>query len=325
MKAITYCRYGGFDVLRLRDIARPTLKDDEVLVRVHAAGLHIGDCFTVRGAPWVVRTRTGLLRPKYGVPGFDLAGRIEAVGKRVWQFQPGEDVFGVGVGTCAEFARAPARQLVPKPAALSFEQAAAVPTSALAALHALRDTANVGAGQHVLIKGASGGVGTYAIQLGVHLGARVTGVCGPANAELVSSLGASQVIDYTREDFTLRDEKFDVILDNVENCALGQCRRVLMPSGTLVLNSGTGATGLAFARRLLAPLLLSPFTRQNLRRFISKPDAPDLELLSHLIDMGAVRPVVSKTYAIEDTAAALTEIEQGHVSGKVVIAIEPSS
>ncbi|HEX5004413.1 MAG TPA: NAD(P)-dependent alcohol dehydrogenase [Gemmatimonadales bacterium] len=319
MQAIVHDSYGPLEALQLRDIAPPEPAAGEVLVRVRAAGLHVGDCFTVRGSPLVVRTETGLLRPKHGIPGYDLAGEVAAVGPAVEGISPGDQVFGTGRGTCAEYARASHQTLAPKPATLSFEAAAALPTSALAALHALRDVGGVAPGRQVLINGASGGVGTFAVQIAKSFGAEVTGVCGPGNVALVRSLGADEVIDYTREDFTRSARRYDLILDNVENRPLRDCRRVLRPGGTLILNSGTGARGLRFLLRLLAPLALSPFVPERLRRFISTPNQANLVALGKLAASGTLKPVIDRTVPLRDTAAALAHIESGHAKGKVVV------
>jgi NADPH:quinone reductase-like Zn-dependent oxidoreductase len=236
MKAIVHDSYGSPDTLELREIDTRVPKDNEVLVRVRAAGVHVGDCFTVRGAPLPLRLVTGLLKPKCGVPGFDVAGHVEAVGSEVTRFQVGDEVFGVcRTGACAEYACVREDRLAPKPAGLTFEQAAAVPTSAATALHALREVGDLKQGQQVLINGASGGVGTFAVQIATATGADVTAVCGTANADLVRSLGAHHVIDHTREDFTSGERRYDLILDNVENHSLAACRRVLTPAGTLPL------------------------------------------------------------------------------------------
>ena len=245
MKAMIQDKYGSLEALRLRDIDMPVVKDHEVLVRVRAAGLNVGDCFGVRGSPLPMRLATGLRKPKYGVPGCDVAGHVEAVGHGVTQFKPGDEVFGASNGTCAEYVLAEASKLAPKPAKLTFVQAAALPIAALAALHALRDVGKVRPGQRVLINGASGGVGTVAVQIAKSLGAHVTGVCSTRNVDMVRSIGADQVIDYTQEDFAEGEPRYDLIFDNVENRALSDCRRVLKPSGTLILNSGTGAHGIA--------------------------------------------------------------------------------
>jgi NADPH:quinone reductase-like Zn-dependent oxidoreductase len=322
MKAITYDKYGSFDVLVFRDIDMPVIKDHEVLVRVQAAGLHVGDCFSVRGAPFAVRMVTGLLKPKYGVPGFDLAGQVEAVGNNVKRFRPGDEVFGASAGTCAEYARAGEEKLALKPATLTFEEAAAIPTSALAALHGLRDVGKVQPGHKVLINGASGGVGSFAVQIAKSFGAEVTGVCSTKNVGMVRSIGADHVIDYTQEDFTQGGMRYDLIFDNVENRSLSDCRRVLTPAGTLILNSGTGAHGIGMLVRLVKPLVLSPFVRQSLRRYLSVPTHDDLVLLKGLVESGKLRPVVDKTYPLRETPAALAYIERGHARGKVVITVE---
>ena len=322
MKAVVYSRYGPLDVLGVRDIDKPVVNDDEVLVRVHAAGLHIGDCFSVRGAPFAMRMVTGLLKPKHGVPGFDLAGQVESVGKNVKQFQAGDEVFGACNGTCAEYACAGQDHLALKPTNLTFEEAAAVPTSALAALHALRDAGKVQPGQKVLINGASGGVGTFAVQIAKSFGAEVTGVCSTTNVNMVRSIGADHVIDYTQEDFTQGAQRYDLIFDNVENRSLSDCRRALTPAGTLILNSGTGAQGIELMVRLVKPLVLSPFVRHTLRRYLSTPNHEDLVVLKELVESGKLTPVIDKTYPLHETPAALRYIERGHARGKVVITLE---
>ncbi len=321
MKAIVHDKYGAFDLLGLRDIDKPVVNDDEVLVRVHAAGLHAGDCFSVRGAPFPIRMVTGLLKPKSGIPGFDVAGKVEAVGNKVQQFQPGDEVFGECNGACAEYVRVGEDKLALKPANLTFEEAAAIPTSALAALHALRDVGKLQPGQKVLINGASGGVGTFAVQIAKSLGAQVTGVCSTKNVDMVRSIGADHVIDYNQEDFTLGDRRYDLIFDNVENRALSDCRRVLTPSGTLILNSGSGARGLELLVRLIKPLVLSPFARQNLRRYLSVPNHEDLIVLKEFVESGQLTPVIDRTYPLSETPAALMYIENGHARGKVVITL----
>ncbi|HEU5161183.1 MAG TPA: NAD(P)-dependent alcohol dehydrogenase [Streptosporangiaceae bacterium] len=316
MKAIMHDSYGPPDALALGDIDRPEPKGDEVLVRVRAAGVHVGDCFGVRGRPLPVRLATGLLKPRHGVPGHDVAGVVEAVGGDVTRFRPGDEVFGACTGSCAEYVRVREKRLAPKPAGLTFEQAGAVPTSAATALRALRDVGKVRSGQRVLINGASGGVGTFAVQIAAAYGAEVTGVCGPSNVELVRSLGAHHVIDYTQEDFTADEGRYDLIFDNVENRTVAECRRALTPTGTLILNSGTGEGS------LVKPLLLSPFIRQNLRRFVVVPDHRDLAALTELIDSGKLTPVIDRTYPLAETPAALLHIETGHARGKVVITMD---
>ena len=312
--------YGAPELLALRDVAVPAVGPHDVLVRVHAAALHIGDCFGVRGSPLPMRMATGLWRPRPGIPGFDLAGRVASVGSRVTALRPGDEVFGARPGTCAEYVTAREDQLAPKPARLTFQEAAAIPTSAVAALVGLRDAGRLRPGHKVLINGASGGVGTFAVQIARALGAEVTGVCSTRNVDLVRALGADHVVDYTREDFT-RTGPYDVVLDNIENRPLAECRRALTPRGTLVLNSGTGSRGFALLVRLLKPLALSPFVRHDLRRFITAPRREDLVVLTQMIDGGKLRPVIDRTYPLGEAAAALRHIETGHACGKVVITI----
>lgn len=321
MQAIVHDRYGSPDTLRLRELATPTIGPDEALIRARAAGLHPGDLFAVLGSPFPVRLMTGLRRPKRGVPGFDVAGTVEAVGMAVTHLRPGDEVFAVGNGTCAELVRAKADVVVAKPASISFEEAAAIPTSALAALHGLRDAGGLRPGQRLLVNGASGGVGSFAVQIGRILGAEVTGVCSTANVELVRSLGADRVVDYTREDFATGADRYDLILDNIESRPLSAVRRALTPRGTLVLNSGTGAAGLRMLVRLVWPLVLSPFTSHHMRRFISNPKRADLEWLAQRAAEGSLRPVIGSTYALAETATALRLIESGHSRGKVVVTV----
>jgi NADPH:quinone reductase-like Zn-dependent oxidoreductase len=321
VKAIVHDRYGPVDTLEQRELPVPAIGDREVLVRVRAAALHVGDSFAVQGRPFPVRAFSGLRRPKYGVPGLDVAGVVEAVGGEVTRFRPGDEVFGCGAGTCAELVRSREEELVPKPADLTDEQAAAIPTSALAALHGLR-AGRLEPGQDVLVVGASGGVGTFAIQIAKALGAAsVTAVCSARNADLVRSLGADEVIDYGTQDFTRDGRQYDLIFDNIENRSLGEVRRALTPNGTLVLNSGTGAVGIGLFVRLLRPILISPFVRHRLLRFLSNPNADDLTLLATLVAEGKLRPVIDRTYPLGETASALRHIETGHARGKVVVAI----
>ena len=321
MKAIVQDRYGSFESLQSRDIDKPEIGDHELLVRVAAAGLNIGVVFGVKGSPLPMRLESGLLRPKVGVPGYDFAGRVEAVGPGVTMFRPSDEVFGATKGSCAEYIRVAEDKLAIKPANLSYEQAAALPVSASAALHGLRDAGKLQPGQRVLINGASGGVGTFAVQIAKALGAEVTGVTSTRNVEMVRSLGADHVIDYTREDFTRGGPRYDLIFDNVENRSLRDCRRALTPGGTLVLNSGTGTRGLATLVRLARPLVLSPFVRQHLRRYLSHPNRADLTVLKALAEEGKLRPVIDRSYPLRDTPAALRQIEAGHVRGKVVVTV----
>lgn len=325
MRAIVGDRYGGPEVLALREIGRPVVGAGEVLVRVRAAGLHVGDVFAMRGAPFLVRLTSGMRRPKAGIPGLDLAGVVEDVGPEVTRFAPGDEVFGLCVwpsaGACAEYVVARENTLAPKPAGLTFEEAAAIPTSASAALHGLRDAGRVQAGQRVLVNGASGGVGTYAVQIARRLGADVTAVCGPGGADLVRGLGADDVVDYTTEDVTRDDAIYDVILDNVENHSLNRMRGILTRDGTLVCNSGTGAGGVAFLIRLAAPVLLDPFVPQRLRRPFSNPKREDLDVLAGMVAEGSLRPVIDTVYPLEETPAALRHVESGHPRGKIVVRV----
>jgi NADPH:quinone reductase-like Zn-dependent oxidoreductase len=263
MQAITHDRYGPLETLERRDIEVPAIGEREVLVRVHAAGLHIGDVFAVQGSPLLARLATGLRRPRYGVPGFDLAGTVTAVGPAVTRFSVGDEVFGVGEGTAAEYARAGEDELVPKPPSLTFEQAAAIPTSALAALHGLRDAGRLRAGQRVLVNGASGGVGTFAVQIAKAMGAHVTGVTSTANVELLRSIGADDVIDYSREDFTRRTARYDLIFDNIENRRLADVRRALDPKGTPRPHPGRARARQGRRRGLTAPRCAAGRTPQD--------------------------------------------------------------
>ncbi len=321
MKAILHDSYGAFSELRVKEIDRPVPGDDQVLVRSRAAGLHVADCFGVLGAPLLMRLTTGWLKPKLGIPGFDVAGEVEAVGKNVEHFAPGDEVFGTCEGACAEFVCTSQDTLAHKPSNLSFEEAAAVPTSGLAALHALRDVAKLRPGQQVLINGASGGVGTFAVQLAKAYGAVVTGVCSSKNVELLRSLGADHVICYDQQDFTQVARRYDLVLDNVENRSLSDCRSVLTPSGMLILNSGTGASGCRFMVRLVKPLVLSPFVRHDLRRYLSMPSRDDLLQLKQLIESNKLSPVIAQTYELHQTAEALRQIAAGHVPGKMVVKV----
>jgi NADPH:quinone reductase-like Zn-dependent oxidoreductase len=322
MQAVVRDCYGPPARLALREVAVPALRRRrDVLVRVRATCVHVADSFVVRGAPLLVRFAAGLLRPRQRVPGQDVAGEVVAIGDGVSGLRVGDRVFGIADGAWAEFARGEERRLATIPDGLDFAAAAALPTAGLAALHGLRDGARVEAGQRVLVHGASGGVGTCAVQLARFFGAEVTAVCSGRNADLLRSLGAHEVLDYTQTDWTQGGPRYDVILDNIEDRPLAAVRRALAPRGVLLCNSGTGARGLAFLWRLLAPLLLTPFIRQRLRRFLSLPNADDLRLLARLVANGALRPVVERTSPLAATAAALEHVETGRARGRVVIAV----
>lgn len=324
-RALTQQRYGGFDELQLKNIATPLPREGEVQVRVHAAALHVGDVFVVHGTPWLMRVETGLFRPKSGAPGFDVAGVVTALGDGVSDLQIGDAVFGTAKGTCAEFIVGKTETLVPKPESISFAHAAALPTSGSAALHALRDAGAIQAGQRVLINGASGAVGHFAVQIARAMGAHVTGVCSTSNVEQVTLLGAHEVVDYTQADFTCAGSPYDLILDNVENRALAEVRKALTPEGTLILNSGTGASGAALLWRLIKPILLSPFSGQTLKRYLSMPNQQDLIELARMTESGTLTPWVERQWPLEQAVQALKHIEQGHARGKVVIQVRPDT
>jgi NADPH:quinone reductase-like Zn-dependent oxidoreductase len=323
MKAIVQDTYGETDVLKLRDIDKPEIADDEVLVRVHAAGVDRGVWHLMTGLAYPIRLAGyGLWAPKTPVPGMDLAGVVEAVGNDVTRFRPGDEVFGIGKGAYAEYARAPENKLAPKPANLSFEQAAVVAISGSTALQAVRDKGRVEPGQKVLIIGASGGVGTYAVQLAKAFGAEVTGVCSTTKVDMVRSVGADHVIDYTRADFADGQQRYDVILDIGGNRSLSHVRRALTRKGTLVLVGGEdGGRWLGGMDRQLRMLLLSPFVGQQLRSLISKENYKDLIVLTELIEAGKVTPVIDRTFPLTDVPKAIRYMEEGHVRGKVVISV----
>ena len=321
MKAVVRDAYGSTDVLRLEEIAAPVAGEGEVLVRVVAAGLDQGVWHLMAGMPYVMRVAGfGLRAPKNPLLGYDLAGRVEAVGPGAAPFQPGDEVFGTCAGSFAEYAVARADRLVPKPANVSFEQAAATPTSGYTALQAVRDHGKVEAGKSVLVIGAGGGVGTFAVQIAKTRGAEVTGVCGAAKTELVRSIGADHVIDYTKEDFTDGRVRYDVILDTAGNRPLSHLRRALTPRGTLVIVGGEDGGKWLGIRRQLRAAALSPFVGQKLGFFIAKQQSSDLEELSRLLEAGAIRPVVDRTFPLDEVPDAIRYLRDGRARGKVVIA-----
>jgi len=321
MRAAVQDRYGPpREVLGLRDIDKPEIGDDDVLVRVRAAGVNPADLAITRGRPAMLRAMVGMRRPKPAVRGQDLAGVVEAVGANVKLFSPGDEVFGEGTSSYAEYTCVPQGVLAPKPAGLTFEQAAAVPMAGLTALCGMR-VANVRPGKRVLVNGASGGVGHFAVQIAKALGAEVTGVCSGRNVELVRSLGADHVIDYTREDFTRGAQRYDVILDNVANRSLRALRRVLAPRGVLLLNSVNGGRVLGPLPRMARGRLLSVFSRQTIRVFSIASTTKDMVALKDLIDGGELTPVIEGVYPLAEAAAALDRVATGHVAGKVVITV----
>jgi NADPH:quinone reductase-like Zn-dependent oxidoreductase len=324
MKAIAQDAYGPPEVLALREIDRPAVGEDEVLVRVHAAGLDQGVWHLMAGMPYMVRLMGfGLRAPKTPVLGSDVAGTVEAVGRSVTRFAPGDEVFGTGVGTFAEYTVAREDKLARRPANVSFEQAAAVPVSGSTALQALRDVGRVRAGQDVLVIGAGGGVGTFAVQLAKALGARVTGVCSAAKAELVRSLGADAVVDYTREDFAESPRRYDVIVDTAGNRSLVHLRRALASDGVLAIVGGEWGnrwTG-GFGRQMLRAPVLSLLVGQRLRPVMAKERSSDLDVLRGYIEAGGVTPAVDRTYSLADVPDAVRYMRSGAVRGKVVISV----
>jgi NADPH:quinone reductase-like Zn-dependent oxidoreductase len=322
MKAIVQDVYGPPNALALKEIDQPVVKDGDVLVRVHAAAVNFADWLIMGGSPYLLRIAGfGLRGPKTKVRGTDVAGVVEAVGKDVRHLKPGDEVFGSCQGAFAEYACAAADNLVLKPAGLTFQQAAAVPMAALTALQALRDQGKVQPGQQVLINGVSGGIGTFAVQIAKAFGAEVTGVCSTRNADLVRSIGADHVIDYTREDFTRGGQQYDLILDNVANHSLSDCRRVLTSKGTFIPNSGLGGRWVGSAGRLVGQVVASLFVSQRVRPFVSTTKNVDLVVLKELIESGQVTPVIDRTYPISEAPEAIGYVGAGHARGKVVIAV----
>jgi len=323
MLAIVQDEYGeAQDVLRLEAIPRPAIGEDEVLVRVRAAGVDRGVWHIMAGLPYPIRLMGyGFRVPKDRARGREVAGVVEAVGRNVTSFAPGDEVFGIGEGSFAEFCRAEAGKLAPKPASLTFEQAAAAPISGLTALQAVRDAGKVRSGQSVLIIGASGGVGTFAVQIAKAFGANVTGVCSTAKVDLVRSLGADHVIDYTREDIT-SGGRYDVILDTGGHRSLGHLRRALTPAGTLVIiGSETGGRMLGGFDRTLRALVLSMFVSQKLRALTNSENATDLVALTELVEADQVTPAIERTYPLTEAPAAIRHMVEGHARGKLVITV----
>lgn len=316
MKAVVQNDYGSTDVLQIKEIETPAVKENEVLVRIHAAALNAGDVFSMRGSPWLVRLIVGFPKPKDYVLGWDMAGRVEAVGEAVTRFQPGDEVLSACNGALAEYASVPEDELATKPANLTFEQAAAVPTAGLTALQGLRDAGKLQAGQKVLINGASGGVGTFAVQIAKAFGAEVTGVCSTGKVKLVRSLGADHVVDYTTTDFTKSGRTYDLILDNVANHTFPDLRRTLTPQGIIVPNSGHGGMGY-----VVKAALLSLFMRQHSSLFTANTNYEGLDTLKDLIESEKVAPVIDRTYPLSDVIEAFQYLEQGHARGKVVITV----
>ena len=324
MKAIVYTKYGSPDVLRLEEIQKPTPGDNEVLVGAYATSIVFADLAFVKGKPFLVRLLgSGLLKPKFKILGVDIAGRVEAVGRNVKQFHPGDEVYGdlsgYGRGAYAEYVCAPEKALAPKPANCSFEEAAAAPESAVVALQGLRDKGQIQPGQKVLVNGASGGIGTFAVQIAKSFGAEVTGVCSTRNLDMVRSIGADHVIDYTQEDFTKNGQRYDLILATAGYRSLFDYKRALSPKGIHVVTGGTMA-------QIFQPMLLGPWiTITESKKMVNlsvRPNQEDLVLVKELIEAGKVKPVIDRCYALSEIAEALQYYDEGHARGKVVITVE---
>jgi len=321
MKAIVYQEYGPPEVLRYADVDPPTVGDEDVLIRVRAASLNPLDWHLMRGTPFVMRFRSGLKMPNKTQLGVDVAGRVEAIGRLVTRFKPGDEVFGSCEGAFAEFACARESGLVAKPKNVTFEQAAAVPVAGLTALQGLRDKGRLQHGQSVLINGAAGGVGTMAMQLARTMGARVTGVCSARNVDLIRSLGAEQVINYGKADFTRIGEHYDVVFDTIGNYSLIACREVLQPEGTCVIVGGRSGRWVAPLGRVVAAEILSRIVRQKFVAFLAQSRPEDLATLADLMASGKLTPVIDRRYRLAEVPSAIGYLEQGHARGKVVIAI----
>jgi NADPH:quinone reductase-like Zn-dependent oxidoreductase len=323
MKAVGHARYGPANTLELLEVVRPEIAAGEVLVRVRAAGVDRGVWHVMTGLPYPIRLAGyGLRAPKTPVLGMDLAGVVEAVGTGVTRFRPGDEVFGIGTGAFAEYARAREDRLAARPANLTLEQAAVLGVSGLTALQAVRDHGKVQPGQQVLVIGASGGVGSFAVQLAKAFGAEVTGVCSTTKVDLVRSLGADHVLDYTRDDFAAGERRYDVILDIGGNAPLSRLRRALTSRGTLVITGGeTDGRWLGGSDRQVRALLLSPFVGQKLGTFVCRENHEDMLVLAELVEAGKVTPAIDRTYPLSDVPKAIRYVEEGHARGKVVIAI----
>jgi NADPH:quinone reductase-like Zn-dependent oxidoreductase len=323
MRAIVYHTYGSPDVLKLEAVQKPVPQDDKVLVQVHATSVNAGDWHLLRAKPSLMRLMGfGLLKPKHTILGSDIAGRVEAVGRNVTQFQPGDEVFGntakYGFGGFAEYVSVPEEALVLKPAKISFEEAAAVPQAAVTALQGLRDKGHIQKGQKVLIQGASGGIGTFAVQLAKAFGAEVTAVCSTRNVDIMRSIGADQVIDYTQEDFTRNGQQYDLILAANGYHSISDYKRALRPTGTYVTTGGSDAQ--LFQTMLLGPWI-SMTGRQKMGNSAHKPNQKDLIVMKELIEAGKVTPVIDRRFPLRDVADAIRYLEAGHAQGKVVITV----
>jgi NADPH:quinone reductase-like Zn-dependent oxidoreductase len=326
MKAIVYTHYGSPEVLQFKEVAKPTPRDNEVLVHVHAASVNAADLHFLRANPFLMRLWSGLLKPKHPILGAAIAGRVEAVGRNVTQFQPGDEVFGdlseCGLGGFAEYVCASEEALAPKPAHVTFEQAAAVPLAAVTALQGLRSKGHIQAGQKVLIHGASGGVGTFAVQIAKAFGAEVTAVCSTRNVDAVRSMGADHVIDYTQEDFTHNGQQYDLIVAANGNRSIAEYKRALRPNGTYVMTGGSNKQ--VFQAMLLGPWISRTGTKK-MGNLMAKPNTKDLGFVKELLEEGLVIPVIERCYPLRETAEALRYLEAGHARGKVVITVDQNN
>src|SRR5213082_1519648 len=326
MKAVVYCNY-GVPNLKFQEIEKPTPADDQLLIKVRAASVNPLDWHFIEGTPYFMRAMgVGLRKPKDTRLGVDFAGTVEAVGKNVTKFKPGDEVFGGRTGAFAEYVCVrEARAVATKPASVTFEQAASVPIAGITALQGLRDKGKVQPGQKVLINGASGGVGTFAVQIAKSMGADVTGVCSTKNLDMVRSLGADHVIDYTKEDFTKGAERYDVILDNVPNHSLSECRRILNPNGKYVMIGGGGPNDSRWIGpfgRVIKTMVVSPFVSQKMGMMMADANGKDLAVLADMMQSGKLKPVIDKTYKLSEVPAAIAYLEEGHARGKVIITVE---
>jgi len=323
MKAIVYHNYGTPDVLRCEDVEKPVPKDDEVLIKVRAASVNPLDVGLMKGKPYSLRLIMGPLRPRTTRPGVDVAGEVEAVGKNAAEFKPGDEVFGTCRGAFAEYVCTPAAKLTFKPNNVTFEQAAAAPVAALTALQGLRDKGRIQPGQKVLVNAAAGGVGSFAVQIAKSFGAEVTGVCSNKSVEIVQSIGADRVIDYTREDFTKSPKRYDIIFDCVCNHPLTACIRVSNPKGTYIM---AGAHHRRWMIGILAPMikgvLFSPFVSQKLVTFLARVNKADLETVRDLMGSGKLKPVIDRRYSLNEAAEAVRYLAEGHARGKVVVTLD---
>jgi NADPH:quinone reductase-like Zn-dependent oxidoreductase len=326
MKAIVYCEYGKSEVLKLLVIPKPVPKDNQVLVRIRAASVNPYDWHVMRGTPYIMRLGMGLRKPASTRFGVDFAGTVESVGKNVTELRAGDEVWGgKGGGAFAEYVAISEKAVVKKPDNISFEQAGSIQIAGMTALQGLRNKGNIQPGQKVLINGASGGVGTFAVQIGKALGAHVTGVCSTRNVEMVKALGADRVIDYTKEDFTKDSERYDLLLDNVPNHSLSDCRQVLTPNGKYVMIGGGGPNDgdwIGPFGRVIHMLLLKPFSKQPMTMMMADANKADMTFLNELMQSGKLKPVIDKTYKLSEVPAAITYLEQGHARGKVAITVD---